>query len=235
MGSARTLTRDETTRWTGRAGIGALSLAAANAGLFYIYFRYDLSVYQLVLVYWWECLWVGLFSAFKLIVASVIGDPYGNRYVSTDAGGRVMLSIVLIAAVSSVFASVLGFTGLGILWAGEMLPGSGEADRAINQVGLIVGASLLFLLGHSLSFVVNFLALGEFRRARVGTLLLLPFKRCIALFTCIAIAMIAVVNFPALASATGFAAIVIVLKLLGDLWLHSRERQSFNSGDSSLN
>jgi len=230
METARTLSSEATGRWVSRAGIGAASLVLANAGLAFIYFRFDLTLYQLVLVYWWECLWIGLFSAFKLIVASAIGDPYSNRYVSSTAGGRVVLSIILVVSVSTAFGSVLGLTGMSLLWVGEALPGSGEADRAINHIVLILGSSLLFLLGHGLSFIVNFLALGEFRRARVGTLLLLPFKRCLALFSCIAIAAGVVVKVPALASASAFAAIVIVLKILWDTWLHLRERQAFAGG-----
>lgn len=230
METSGTLRGEATGRWVGRAGIGAASLVLANAGLAYIYFHFDLTLYQLVLIYWWECLWIGLFSAFKLIVASAIGDPYSNRYVRSTAGGRLVISIILIVSVSTAFGSVLGLTGMGLLWAGEALPGTGEADRSINHIGLILGSSLLFLLGHGLSFIVNFLALGEFRRARVGTLLLLPFKRCLALFTCIAIAVGVVVKVPALASASVFAAIVIVLKILWDIWLHLRERQAFAGG-----
>ena len=227
METTGTVTGTEAARWIGRAGIGAVSLVAANAGLAWIYFHFDLTLYQLVLVYWWECLWIGLFSAFKLMVASTIGDPYSSRYVSSTAGGRIVLSILLIVSMSTAFGSLLGLTGMSLLWAGEALPGSGEADRAINHIGLILGSSLLFLLGHGLSFVVNFLALGEFRRARVGTLLLLPFKRCLALLTCIAVAIGVVVKVPTLASASAFAAIVIALKILGDAWLHLRERQAF--------
>lgn len=221
------MTGKRSTRWIGCAGIGAASLIAANVGLAVIYFAYDLTLYQLVLVYWWECLWIGLFSALKLIIASIAGDPFSNRYVGTTAGGRVVLSVVLIGTVSTVFGSALGFTGMSLLWVGEALPGTGAADRAINQVTLILGSSFLFLLGHGLSFVVNFLLLGEFRQARAGALLLLPFKRCLALFACIVVAVFVVLKIPALASAAGFAAVVIVLKLLWDTWLHVRERHAF--------
>lgn len=221
------MTAKQSTRWIGRAGMGAASLIAANVGLAVIYFAYDLTLYQLVLVYWWECLWIGLFSALKLIIASIAGDPFSNRYVGTTAGGRVVLSIMLIGAVSTVFGSVLGFTGMSLLWVGEALPESATVDRAVNQVTLILGSSFLFLLGHGLSFVVNFLLLGEFRRARAGALLLLPFKRCLALIACIVVAVAVVLGIPVLASTTGFAALVIVLKLLWDSWLHVRERRAF--------
>lgn len=95
METAGTVTGEDTARWIGRVRIGAVSLVAANAGLAFVYFRFDLTLYQLVLVYRWECLWIGLFSAFKLIVASAIGDPYSNRYVSSTAGAFAAIVIVL--------------------------------------------------------------------------------------------------------------------------------------------
>jgi len=226
METANTAYRDGAARWVQRAGIPALSLVAANAGLVYIYFRYDLTLFQLVLVYWWECLWIGLFSALKLLVASVIGNPYRSRYISSDAPARLLLSVVLIVFVSGAFGSVLGLTGMTLLWAGEALPGSGAEDRAIQQIGLIIGSSLLLLVSHGISFVVNFLVLGEFRHARATTLLAEPFKRTFALLVCIAVAIGVVFTLPSLASATGLAAVVIVVKLLWDLRLDARERRT---------
>ena len=226
MDAADTGYRDGATRWVQRIGIPAFSLIAANAGLAVIYFLYDLTLFQLVLVYWWECLWIGLFSALKLLVASLIGDPYRNRYISSTAAARLLLSVVLIVFVSSTFGSLLGLTGMMLLWAGEALPGSGADDRAIRQIGLIIGSSLLFLVSHGIAFVVNFLVLGEFRHVRVTALLALPFKRTFALFAFIAAAIGVVVALPSLASATGLAAIVIVVKLLSDLLLDARERRA---------
>jgi hypothetical protein len=142
-------------------------------------------------------------------------------------GSRVLLSILLIGFVSSTFGSVLGFTGMSLLWAGEALSDAGQSIRALDRISLIIGSSLLLLIGHGVSFVIHFLALGEFRRARVGTLLLLPFKRCLALFVCMAVTIAVVLKWPSLASATGFAAVVIALKVAWDCWLHLGERHTF--------
>jgi len=210
----------------GRAGIGAASLLAANAGLAYIYFAFDLTLYQLVLIYWWECLWIGVFSGIKLVVASAFGDPYSNRYVSMSAGSRILVSVVLVVKVSAVFVALLGLLGIAIFSATETLKLTSPSDQAMNQVTLILGSSLLFLLGHGLSFIVNFLVLGEFRQARARTLMFLPFKRCLALVVCIGIGFAVALKVPGLATTSGFAAVVIVIKILWDLWLHVRERRS---------
>ena len=43
-------------RLISRGQLGAVGLLAANLGFLYLYFAYELSLYQLVIVYWWECL-----------------------------------------------------------------------------------------------------------------------------------------------------------------------------------
>ena len=47
----------------GPRGVAALTLFAANAGMLFLYFALDLTLFQLVVVYWFEALWVGLFRA----------------------------------------------------------------------------------------------------------------------------------------------------------------------------
>lgn len=209
------------------AGLGAISLVSANVGLLVLYFVYDLSLFQLVLVYWWECLWIGLFSALKLIVASVIGNPYENRWATVSRGAAVVTSIVVIGFVSTTFFTLLGFVGMAILWAYDALgAANGDAD-ALDNISVIIGSSLLFLAGHGISFVANFLVLGEFKHAHVGTLMALPFKRCLAIGVMVVISFLIIIFIPQLASTAAFAAIVIALKLGWDIWLHYRERDRF--------
>ncbi|MGB5740459.1 MAG: hypothetical protein WBM54_14040, partial [Woeseia sp.] len=52
-------------------GLGALGLLVANAAMLLCFFAYDLTLFQLVLVFWCECLWIGVASAGKLIAASI--------------------------------------------------------------------------------------------------------------------------------------------------------------------
>ena len=211
----------------GKAGLSAASLLLANAGLLLIYISYDLTLYQLVLIYWWEGFWIGLFSALKLIVASLLGDPYRNDYFSMSPGSRLLTTLLLLLKVGAVFFGVLAAAGLGILMAADQLLISHPDDAMINQVGLIVVSSLLFMISHGLSFVINFLIRGEYRNARAGLLIVMPFKRCLALYAAIALAFVVARFVPLLATTTGFAALVIAAKLLWDFRLHKRERQTF--------
>jgi hypothetical protein len=211
----------------GRFGYGALSLIAANAGLLVFYFVYGLSLYQLVVVFWCECLWVGLFSALKLITASFLGNPYENRWASVSKASSALMSIFVIGIASGSFFALLGMTLFMIIGAGEMLPQSANAGETLELVGVGLGVSFLFIVSHAVSFVINFLVLGEFRVARVSDLVALPFKRCLSLLVAMSASFAVIFLVPELASTAVFSAAVIVLKLLGDLRLHLRERQTF--------
>jgi hypothetical protein len=217
-----------------KLGPGAISLIAANAAVLWLYFVYDITLFQLVMVFWCECAWIGVFSAVKLMVASVIGDPYENRWADVSAGSAVLMSLLVIFMTSSAFFSLLGIVLMAILLANDALSLGNPGDAAFNQVGLVVVVSLFLMAGHAISLVANFLVLGEYRKARVGALVALPFKRCLALLLMIAISILFVALVPALANTTVFAIVVIVLKLLWDLRLHFGERRSFRVTDDAI-
>ena len=207
-------------------GLSALSLLIANAVLLVLYFVYGLSLYALVLVYWCECLWIGVYSALKLIVASIIGDPYENRWANVSRGGALFLTVLIIGFSSSLFFSLLGFSLMAILWVGDALPQAGGNG---DLLGVALGTSLLFLASHGLSFLVNFLIRGEFRQARVGMLVIAPFARSLALLVMTLAAILALGLMPELASTGFFAAIVMCAKVAWDYWLHRRERARFEA------
>ena len=211
----------------GGIGLGILSLIVANAGLLFLYFVFELTPFQLVLAFWCECVWVGLYSAFKLIGASMFGDPYTNRWANFTRGGAVLTSIVVIGLVSGSFFSLLGLLLLLILGAVDQLPPSSGNDDALALIGVGLGASCLFLVSHGVSFLVNFVFHGEFRHARAFDLVTLPFKRCLSLFVMIVLSFAIVLLIPGLANTAGFGAAVISLKLIWDARLHFRERRTF--------
>jgi hypothetical protein len=187
-----------------------------------LYFVHDVTLFQLVLVYWCECAWIGLFSALKLITASMIGDPYRNRVAEVSGGAGLFMSLFVIGFSSTAFFALLGMILMGILMANDALALSNPGDDMMNHIGLVLGASLLLAASHAISFVANFLVMGEYKIARVGTLVALPFKRSLALLVTIALSIAFVATVPALASTSAFAVVVIVLKTLWDGWLHRK-------------
>ncbi len=210
-------------------GLGALALVLANAGILLLYFVHDVTLFQLVLVYWCECAWIGIFSALKLLVASIFGDPYQNRWADVSPGASVFSSLFVIVFSGSAFITLLGISLMAVLFANDALALSAPGDDMMNHIGLVLGTSSLLLTAHALSFVTNFLLLGEFRTAKVGALVALPFKRSLALLFAILISLSCVALEPRYASTTTFAVIVIVLKSLWDLWLHICERRAFRA------
>ncbi len=215
---------------THRLGPGlfaGVSLFAANAGMLFLYFALDLTLFQVVVVYWFEALWVGLFSGLKLLTASLFGDPYENRWVDVSRGASFLMSLFAIAKSGGAFLFLIAVTFVALVVAQQELTGLDGSDFVAQQLPLLLKCSLLFVAGHGLSFIINFLALGEFRRARFTTLLWLPFKRALALFVTIVAGLAALQQWPGALTYTSFAAILIVVKLSWDLFLHWRERRSF--------
>lgn len=213
----------------GASSVAALSLFAANAGMLFIYVVFDLTLFQLVLVYWWEALWIGLFSGLKLLTASLFGDPYENRWVDVSPGISFLLSLFAIAKAGFAFLFLLVVTGLALIVAHQELTGTNGDEFVSEQARLMLKFSLLFLAGHGLSFIINFLILGEIRRARFGALLWLPFRRSLALFVTIAALLTAIQTLPGVLTYTTFAALLIFVKLAWDYFLHRRERYSFST------
>lgn len=211
----------------GRLGLGAYALIAANASILILFFVHNVTLFQLVLVYWCECAWIGIFSAIKLIVASAFGNPYENRWAEVSGGAAVFMSLLVIVFSSSAFFSLLGISLMAILFANDTLQLSGPGDEMVNHIGLVLGTSFLLMSAHALSLIMNFFILGEFRTARIGTLVALPFKRCLALLFAIVVSLVCVALLPRFASTAAFAVLVISLKSLWDLWLHLEERRKF--------
>lgn len=217
------------THQLGARGVAALSLLAANAGMLFLYFALDLTLFEVVVVYWFEALWVGLFSGLKLMTASVFGDPYENRWIDVSRGSGLFISLFALVKSSGVFLVILALTGVALVVAQQELTGVAGNDFVREQAPLLLKCSLLFLAGHGLSFIINFLVLREFRHARIGTLLWLPFKRGLALFVTIAAALTAIQTWPGVLTYTTFAALLIIVKLAWDYFLHTRERRSFST------
>ncbi|MDH5455124.1 MAG: DUF6498-containing protein [Gammaproteobacteria bacterium] len=213
----------------GARGVAALSLFAANAGMLFLFFALDLTLFEVVVVYWFEALWVGLFSGLKLVTASLFGDPYENRWIDVSRGSGVLLSLIAIVKSGGAFFLIVLLAGVALIVAQQELTGLDGSEFVREQAPLLFKCSMLFVAGHGLSYIINFLFLGECRRARAGALMWLPFKRSIALLVTIAAGLTAIQTWPGVLTYTTFPALLIAVKLVWDYFLHRRERRSFSS------
>ena len=213
-------------RTIGNVSIGALGLFAANATLLLLYLDYDLTLLQLVIVFWLECFWIGFFSALKIIAASLLGDPYDNRYVDVSPGAGLVISLFAIGFVSAEFLGLFGLVGFAIFFAAEALTDSSMEAMLFDSIGLMFGSAALYFAGHGISFIANFIVMREYKTARVGVLLALPFRRCFALLGAIILAFLIAMLMPDFSGTFAFAALLIAFKVLWDFRLHMIERRA---------
>jgi hypothetical protein len=218
--------------WVSKTGLGALSLLAANAGLLLLYFVYDLTLFQLVVVLWVECLWIGFYSAIKLLTASIIGSPYENKYVHVTRGSSFLMSLLAIFFVTAQFIAIFGATGIAIFFIQDTMSAGDTSDFVMDDLGVVVLGSMLFFVGHGISYVVNFIVLGEYKSATFGQLLTLPFKRCLGLFFSIALTGGVLAFAPQFATTTLFAVLLLTMKVLWDYRLHVKEREALRRAES---
>ena len=158
-----------------------------------------------------------------MLTASLFGDPYENRWVDVSPGVSFLMSLFAIVKSGGTFFLVFILTGVALVVAHEGLTGIPGDEFVSAQGMLLLQCSILFAIGHGLSFLVNFLIFGEFRRVRVTTLLWRPFKHSVALFVTIVAALTTIQTYPGYLDATGFAAILILVKLSWDWFMLSRE------------
>jgi hypothetical protein len=232
MDASNVIVEPERHEWVSKASLGALSLLAANAGLLLIYFAYDLSLFQLVVVLWVECFWIGFYSAIKLLTASIIGSPYENRYVHFTRGSSFLLSVIAIFLVTAEFMAIFGATGIAIFFIQDAMSVGDAGDLVMDDIGVVLLGSMLFFVGHGISYVVNFIILGEYRTATFGKLLTLPFKRCLGLFFSIALTGGVLAFVPQFATTTLFAVLLLTVKVLWDYRLHVKEREALRHAAS---
>ncbi len=216
------------------ARLGSLSIGAlaANAVVLIIAVANDLSLIEILMVYCCESVWIAVFGALRLIVASILGNPYRNRWVELSWSSSLFASIVIIVMASSTYIWIPGVAFGSVLYAEHVLSAGGSEIDDLQHLWLVLGTSSVFLASHGLSFLTGFLALGEFRLARVGDLVLFPFKRSLALLVSIAAGLAVIVLLPVVASTLTFVLIVVVLKLMLDLWLYRDLRGTPDSSSS---
>jgi hypothetical protein len=217
---------EDNARLIGKVGIGALALFVANATLLLLYLVYDLTLFQLVIVFWLECFWVGFFSALKIIAASLLGDPYGNRYVDVSPGAGLVISLLTIGFVSAEFLGLFAIVGIAIAFAAEAVTDTSMDNMVFDSIGLMFGSAALFFVGHGISFIANFIGMREYKTAKVGALLALPFRRCLALLGAIIIAFAITLLVPDFSNTTSFAILLLALKVFWDFRLHLSERRA---------
>jgi hypothetical protein len=82
-------------------------------------------------------------------------------------------------------------------------------------------------ISHGASFLLNYIGRGEYRTATIGTLMLAPYDRLVALHLTIILGGILSIS---LGSPVGSLIVLIVIKIAIDLALHIREHRKAGVG-----
>jgi len=195
---------------------------------------------DVVLLYWVENLVVGLLNIPRILIARAESDaPAGNTLAERlRANAQTALFFTLHYGL---FCAVHGMALIELfgpeLLGGDTLGPDGKRGGALEDSGAAllammqrVAQDLLVLAGaaalfgsHLVSFFVNYLWQGEYRRVDAGTMMERPYRRIVVVqvFAIGCGALLEYTNSPVAAVAA-----FVVVKSLIDLHMHGREREA---------
>ena len=185
------------------------------------------NVWNILVIYWLENGIVGAFNVLKMAKAdgSALGttDAFAlmvNGRPASDAAKVFLIPFFcvhygLFWLVHGVFVLTLPlFASIG---GGSLTPTDGPT------VGPILCAVVALAVSHGLSYWLNFVRGGEYRRTTAGALMFAPYGRLVALHLTIIFGAMATIVTGAPAAAV---AILVAIKIAIDLALHLREHRS---------
>lgn len=184
----------------------SLALIAANLLPLAGVFSGHITLAQLMVLFWSENAIIGFFALVKISIVGRWGALLVGPFFVGHFGGFM--------AVHFMFVYML-FVGEPA--GGGTLPALSALTALYKPLWPLAGA---LLLSHALSFMLNFIGRGEYRSATVNALMAAPYKRIVALH----VTLIAGGWMAAFLHSTAPAvALLIALKLGGDLYAHTRE------------
>jgi hypothetical protein len=191
----------------------ALVLVAGGIPLYAVLVR-GWPVVFVVMQFWFEALVIVAFSAIKVAMVPVPGD---RALALLGRAVRVGVTLAfpggLVLAYGFFLALLFGgtVTGGGIVASPDVPL---EVLAAMRNEPAALLAALAVVARHAYAFAAGFVARGQWRTARLGSLLDEPMRRVVVLHVGIVLAGVALVSLaPPLAAATG----LILLKTAADL------------------
>ena len=194
-------------------------LLAANLVPLYGVFLKGWKVFPVLLLFWIENVLVGIFNVFKMLMASPakpanwIAKVFMIPFFCVHYGGFTL--------VHGIF--VFGLFG-GYFTSGAGFPDESSLFQAVRDYQL-VWAILALLLSHAVSFIVNFIGNGEYKKATPMELMGQPYSRVVILHVTILFGgfVVMLLGSPMLA-----LLILILIKTFIDIQAHLREHRRYN-------
>lgn len=209
------------------------------------------STFSIVFIYWCENVLIGVLNLLKMLFCSPdpqeLGDnekghqrlyaAFNKNRISIGAAHHAakLLFLPFFTFHYGMFCFVHGVFVFALLGNGGVMGGGGGGGEAFDVWNSSLSAlreqhlvwAVLGLAGsHLLSFFVNYLGKGEYRRITLPVLMIQPYGRIVVLHLAIILGAFATL---ALGSPVWLLVILIVGKTMLDLKLHLRERKKNSS------
>lgn len=204
----------------------ALLVGANMVPLFGVMFL-GWSVFMVMALFWLENVIVGAYNLLRMATQMLKGQF------------AVIVLMAFFTVHYGMFTAVHGLFVMGIFGHDQPIPGGKiEAsplaaftlmERMIEADPAYWWAAAGLIASHGVSFLVNFLGSGEWKRVDVGTLMFAPYKRVVVLH----LTILAGAGAIALLGAPVWGLVVLVIiKTVVDAWSHLRERARLGGGDA---
>jgi Family of unknown function (DUF6498) len=192
--------------------LSALVLIGANAVPLIGVVALHWTVYSILLLYWSENVVIGVSNILRMAFAQ-------PRNVAVDAGKLFLIPFFTVHY--GLFTLVHGIFVVTLFGPGGRSLGPAALVSAVRAAGIGYGL-LAIALSHAFSFVHNYLASGEYRRASLSMLMAQPYARVMVLHVTILVG-----GFLAQAAGAPTVALVVLigLKMALDLRAHVAERR----------
>lgn len=185
------------------------------------------SVFMVMALFWLENVIVGAYNLLRMATQIFLGE-WG-----------ILFFMVFFTLHYGMFTAVHGLFVMGIFGHDQPIPGGRiEAsplaaftliERMIEADAGYWWATAGLVASHGVSFVLNFLIGGEWKRVDAGTLMFAPYKRVVVLHLTIlaGAGAIAVMGAPVWG-----LVVLVVIKTIVDAWSHLAERKRLGSGNA---
>ncbi len=176
------------------------------------------QTFDVVLLFWSENVIVGAVNVLRMLACGkghkAFLIPFFVVHYGLFCFGHLMAIAMLFDGPDEIIA----------IWQQYFAIAPGEAMRSPLWIGIAAIAA-----SHLFSFFANFLAAGEHRRTTVGKLMSRPYGRIIVLHAAI---LLGAVLIDRIGSPIGLLIALVVIKIVVDLKLHTKERELFAGIDN---
>lgn len=214
--------------------IGLVALVLANLFVALQTARHEWGYYETLLIFWTEVVVLGGYNVLRMLVVGVFGARPLGRWAAeyVDPGSRFNRLIFTLIGIGFFIVKFGGFAlaiGLLVLMLPAMLAPAGAAGgisihHALHAAGPgLLTAIAMLCLSHGISLVKNFLLAREYDRVSVGNLMFWPYARMSLVGAVLLGGVVIARIMPGLGSASSFAVVMVVLKLLADALSHRLE------------